>query len=673
MKNNKLPELLCPAGSPRALEAAIDAGADAVYLGASGFNARLGAANFTYEELNDAVKLAHAYGVKIYLTLNTLFFDREASEFLKAAENAYIAGVDALITADIGGASLINRYIKDFPLHASTQMAVHNLGSANLLQNSGFSRVVLARELPLCDIEYFTENSPIEAEIFVHGALCVCHSGQCLFSSLVGGRSGNRGECAQPCRLPYYVNGKEKYPLSLKDYCLASHINELISSGVASLKIEGRMKSPEYVKSTAEIYRRLLDERRNATNDEINTLSEIFSRSGFTDAYFTGKISSAMLGVRSISDKQNSRELDIFKKIQQKIPLKMKAMFKADKPSLLEIECGDKIVTMCGDIPRKAINAPLDAETVTRNLTKLGSTPFFAENITGELDENLMLPISAINKLRRDATDILTQTSREYVYQNYIPTKAKYKNSRQNTARFYKAEQITKSAREYFDIIYLPVEEFMPDSVADGVIIPPVILDHERDTFITALEKAVSNGAKHALCGNLGHIEFVKSTSLIMHGDLRLNVTNSETSAKLSEYGFEDIILSPELSLPQARDITGNTALVVYGRIPLMTLEKCVSLEISDCETCQRDSVILNDRKNINFPVLREWQHRNVIYNSVPTYMADQQNKLTAANITNRHFIFTTETKAEVDNIIEAYKKSFSAQTALGSDKIKRI
>ena len=302
----KLPELLAPAGSPAALRAAVSAGADAVYLGAKAFNARNGAANFSSGELAECTAFAHSRGVRVYVTLNTLVYDRECADFIKTAADARAAGCDGFIITDLGAAGLLAEYFPDVPLHASTQMSIHSSGAAAALRSLGVSRVVLARELSLSDIRSFTRNLPdIEAEIFVHGALCVCHSGQCLFSSFVGGRSGNRGECAQPCRLPYRRDGKTVYPLSLKDLCLAEHIPELLDSGVSSLKIEGRMKSPGYVAAVVSVWRRLLDERRNATPAEMEYLEKVFSRSGFTDAYFTGRISRSMLGTRTETQKDS--------------------------------------------------------------------------------------------------------------------------------------------------------------------------------------------------------------------------------------------------------------------------------------------------------------------------------------------------------------------------------
>jgi len=277
--NKKLPELLSPAGSFEALKAAIEGGADAIYIGGASFNARINAENFEQESLADAVKLAHAYGVKLYQTVNTMVLDRERSELLRAAEDSAKMGIDAFIVSDLGAAKIIHEYLPEMPLHASTQMSIHNAGGAELLRNFGFTRVVPARELSQGDVEYLVKNTSLEVEMFIHGALCVSHSGQCLFSSLVGGRSGNRGLCAQPCRLPYACEGERasnKYPLSLKDLSLAEHVERIIESNVASLKIEGRMKSPEYVRGVTAIWRELLDSGRNAAREDIQRLAALF-------------------------------------------------------------------------------------------------------------------------------------------------------------------------------------------------------------------------------------------------------------------------------------------------------------------------------------------------------------------------------------------------------------
>ena len=653
-----LPELLCPAGSPEALDAAIEGGADAVYLGGTTFNARMNAHNFGGDALRSAVLRAHSYGVKVYLTLNTLVGDREIPAALAAAEEAANAGVDALIVADLGVAAALHRTFPTLELHASTQASSHNAESAKKLQEVGFSRIVIARETPAADLFETIKNSPLEIEMFIHGALCVSHSGQCLFSSLVGGRSGNRGECAQPCRLPFAAKkGENPYPLSLKDLSLAAHVPALIEGGVASLKIEGRMKAPEYVRDTARIWRRLLDERRAATPDEIRELASIFSRGGFTDGYYREKIDSKMLGVRSEDDKSASRTLTPFAGITKKVPLDFAVRMKENQPISLTVSNKNREICVTGDLPLAALTAPLSAEHLERNLSKLGGTPYSVGSFTIEMDNGLMLPVSRLNELRRRAiaaweADLAPETVKKTPY---VAQKTQHVCKKMRSARFYSPEQITSAARDFFDRIYLPLGKETP--ACDGVVLPPVIFERDLAKVGEMLATAAAKGVRYALVGNLGHIELVKQAGLVPIGDFRLNVTNCETVCALEEMGISSVILSPELTLPQARDIKGDTSLIVYGRIPLMTVEKCVIKEIANCDTCAKNSAILTDRRGVRFPVLREWEHRNVIYNSLPTSMSDRQDQLLKAGITNQHFLFSTETPDKVDEIIQLWKK----------------
>lgn len=693
-----LPELLAPCGSPRALEAAIEGGADAVYLGGVRHNARALAQNFTPDDIRAAVKLAHLYGVRVYQTLNTLSTDRELSDVLEDARLAERAGVDALIVADLGVASAIHAALPDLPLHASTQASGHNLASAEKLAELGFCRMVCAREMSGEDIRRFTERSPIEAEVFVHGALCVCHSGQCLFSSMVGGRSGNRGECAQPCRLPYRVGGGECYPLSLKDLSLARHIPELIRAGVASLKLEGRMKSPEYVLAVTSVFRRLLDERRAATDDEMAYLASIFSRDGFTDGYFTSNIGSDMLGVRREEDKTASRALPVFTGLRRLIPVDITAQIQCDRPMRMTLSCGGHSVTVTGEVPERALKSPSEHDALLRNLTKLGGTHFCAHRAVLSLDSGLAVPVSRINALRRDAVAALSEKMDAAAAQRLdkivpdtlqnapdttpgatdtlqsipdtipgtldtlqsvpdtlqsVPVSPRGTRHPRLTAVLRSPSQLTPAARRFFDAIYLPPDLYTPE--ADGVVLPPVIFDHERDELARLLSEAVRRGATEALVGNLGHISLAREAGLRVHGDFRLNVTNSRTVAALEALGVADVIVSPELSLPRIRDLAGDISAIVYGRIPLMVLEKCVSRELSDCAACTRGTVSLTDRRCVSFPVLREFRHRNVIYNSLPTCMSDRGEELERAGILARHFIFSVETPAEVDDVIRAF------------------
>ena len=653
-----LPELLCPAGSPEALDAAIEGGADAVYLGGTTFNARMNAHNFGGDALRSAVLRVHSYGVKVYLTLNTLVGDREIPAALATAEEAANAGVDALIVADLGVAAALHRTFPTLDLHASTQASSHNSFSAEKLKEIGFSRIVIARETPAADLFESVKNSPLEVEMFIHGALCVSHSGQCLFSSLVGGRSGNRGECAQPCRLPFACKkGGNAYPLSLKDLSLAAHVPALIESGVASLKIEGRMKAPEYVRDTARIWRRLLDERRAATPDEMRELASIFSRSGFTDGYWREKIDSKMLGVRSEDDKFASRTLTPFSGITRKIPLDFAVRMKENEPITLTVSDKTRSIRIEGDLPQAALTAPLSAEHLERNLSKLGGTPYSVGTFAVEMDDGLMLPVSRLNDLRRRAIAEweCNLAPQKIEKAPYVVQKSHNVSRKEKTARFYSPEQITPAARAFFDRIYLPLGKETAE--CDGVVLPPVIFERELKAVAEMLSVAKQKGVRYALVGNLGHIDIVKQSGLVPIGDFRFNVTNCESVCALEEMGIDSIILSPELTLPQARDIKGDTSLIVYGRIPLMTVEKCVIREIADCDTCAKNAAILTDRRGVRFPVLREWEHRNVIYNSLPTSMSDRQDQLTKAGITNQHFLFSTESPDEVDEVIKLWKK----------------
>ena len=654
-----LPELLAPAGTPAALEAAVEAGADAIYFGGSAFNARMGAKNFDDDSLRESVKLAHAYGVKCYMTLNTLVYDRELDSCLSVASSAAESGIDALIVADLGVASLIHKAIPDLPLHASTQASGHRISAAAELSKLGFSRMVMAREATLDDIRAFTKSSTTELEVFVHGALCVCHSGQCLFSSLVGGRSGNRGECAQPCRLPYRKGNKEYYPLSLKDLCLACHVPELIDAKVSSLKIEGRMKPPEYVLAVTRVWRKLLDERRAATPDEMKYLAEIFSRGGFTDGYFKGRLGSDMLGVRSEQNKTTTRQLPPFTGIKRKIKLDINAAFKADLPSSLTLSTETSSVSVTGDTPQTALTAPMSADDFARNLTKLGGTPYEASNIKIDCDDGLMLPVSRLNALRRSAVEKLCENPSYTINKNVGREAPTQKKQMLLTASFLDPSQISDTAKEYFDILYLPLDRY--DGSVNGVVMPPVIFDHETEYVDSLLKKAKELGATEILIGNIAHIELAKKHGFNIHGDLRLNVTNTQTVAALEKLGFSDMILSPELTLPQLRDIKGNTSAVVYGRLPMMLLEKCAICEVSGCNgksTKQLCYAELTDRKGVSFPILREGLHRNVIYNSLPTNMSDRADELTRYGISSKHFIFSTEKASEVDRVISVFRSN---------------
>lgn len=568
----KKPELLAPCGSPEALRAAIAGGADAVYLGGTMLNARMNAKNFDRDALKEAVTLCHDAGVRLYVTLNTQVYDREMKQALAFAAYLYEIGVDGAIVADFGFADLLRTHLPDLPLHASTQATCHSVSGATELQKRGFCRMVCPREIDRDALKMLCAASPIEIEAFVHGAICVSCSGQCLLSAVMGGRSGNRGECAQPCRLGY--NGA--YPISLKDLCLAKHVPELIRAGVASFKLEGRMKSPSYVYGVTRIWRRLIDENRSATDGELNELARLFSRSGFTDGYYIGKCDASMLGTRQESDIAKTRRAE--------------------------------------ESEYSAVRAPLPAITVTER-----SAPELPEQPIPRGEKRSVKPIM--------------------------------------TARFRSASQIPGT--DAFAIRYLPLGRF-EGSVANGVILPPVIFDTDRAEVEARLKSAIDRGAKHILIGTLGQLPLARESGLAVHGDFRFNVFNTLTARSIAEAGgMESLILSPELILPQVRDISlpsfCRKGFLSYGRMPLMLFEKPVGHKE------------LRDRRAARFPIFAE-NGRDQLYNSVVTYMADQTDRLDAAGITDRHFIFTDEDRGAVLRIIYAYEHA-----VLPKDPVRRI
>lgn len=672
--NKKLPELLSPAGSPEALRAAVAGGADAVYFGAKSFSARSFAENFDEDAIKNAVRYCRALGVKTYMTVNIQLSDRELGEAAETIFRAYRYGVDAFIVADVGLANYVHTVCPEIELHASTQATGLNVYSADELKKIGFSRVVAPREISRRDLEILIKNSPIETELFVHGAICVSCSGQCLMSSVIGGRSGNRGECAQPCRLPY---GKSGYALSLKDMCLAGHLTELSEMGVASLKIEGRMKSPEYVYGVTKIYRTLLDEGRNAGEKELAALSSLFSRSGFTCGYYTGKIGREMLGVRTADDKKESARLSGAAIPERRAEISLCADIRSGRAATVTasgIFFGNKVTfSATGDVPETA-ESSMSRERVRESLAKLGETPFFVkpENIKVNIDDGLRMSVARINALRRGACEglIETLTAEKHINPKSAPPLGKITPSDMKTAYFADVGNIPDEAQAFFDRIFIPLaatEKAYKTVGAEklGIAFPPVALDTEIDEIEQMAERAKALGIRYALVTGMWQIPICRRLGFEMTGDLRLNVWNSQSAEKLYAMGISGFIQSCEIGLARgaAMQASGRYGAVAYGRLPLMTLEKCVirdimnlPSEIEKCNFCGDGKfVFLRDRTGAEFPVRREFRHRNVLYNSVPVRMEDRLSEYARAGLFE-HFIFTCESKKEVAEIINAYK-----------------
>ena len=677
IRKQRLPELLAPAGDFDALVAALLGGADAVYLGGMRFGARAYAKNFDDEQMARAVATCHLFGARLYVTVNTLIYDREMDEAVEYAKKLHGMGVDAVIIADLGLLRRLRREVPGLELHASTQMGVHNLAGADMAYELGCSRVVLARECSAEDIEAVTAKCKAEVEVFVHGALCVCHSGQCLFSSMIGGRSGNRGECAQPCRLPY---GKEGYALSLKDLSLASHIKRLISSGVSSLKIEGRMKSPAYVYEVTRIYRALLDGMRAPTREEEGRLAAVFSRGGFTDGYFLARSFAKMTGVRSEADKDATRRLDGTALTLPRVPVFARCSIMRDKPTALSFTAritsrwdgkeAEITSHALGDIPNEAINAPLSEDGVKARLAKLGSTPFElrAEDISLTLDSGLNLSPAQINAIRRAASDALVSAlsvkldaliGEEKVLpeQKEIMATVGENAKRVRTVLFLSADTYSGVIKKRPDLlsgadsVFLPLFSLPEDVSGIGAYLPPVIMQGEWDEVKATLIAARERGVKEVLAGNLSHLLLARECGVRATCDFRLNVSNRESRDTCLALGAERIILSPELTLPMARDIGGGVT--VLGRIPLMLTERCFIKENFGCEKCGK--ACLTDRMNEKFPLMREWKHRNLIMNSQPTYMGDKRSELASYGIRHEHIIISAEGVSEACELMHAY------------------
>ncbi len=658
-RKTALPELLAPAGSVAAFYAAIHAGADAVYLGAPDFNARAYSDRLDAATLSSLISYAHMQARRVYVAMNTLLSDKELPAFLHAAREIRDMGADGVIVADIGGAQLIAKELPTLPLHASTQMSLHSSAGLTELLHLPFTRAVPARELSLSDVRTLVDSTPLEIEVFLHGALCVSHSGQCLFSSLVGGRSGNRGECAQPCRLPY--NGT--YPLSLSDLSLAAHITELLESGVASLKIEGRMKSPSYVYEVTSVYRRLLDEKRNATKEETARLSRAFSRSGFTDGYFTGKLASPMTGVRSESDKAESRTVASQKTPDtspQKTALSAELCILLGMPSRLTLQDGRHAVTVLGATPTKAESLPLSEDALRSRMQKMGGTPFaLAEDrIEITLENGLYLSPSEVNALRRDAISALSAAYRTPLTEE-APPKTLPPVGASEAPPLLPGKSFSAYCHDPLLLSVLPdsCEAYIPlfrlseaRALPDGVSLPPVLKDSELSELQDLLFEAKRRGVTRVMCENLGHLQLARACGMTPVGGFRLNICNKESLAFYREEGVCDACLSPELSLPQCRDIGGRV--LVYGYIPLMLLERCFIRENFSCDACGHAS--FTDRTGARFPLIREYKHRNLLLNAVPTYMGDKKASLPKS--VTAHFLFMKESPAEAARILSFYE-----------------
>ena len=654
-------EVLAPAGSEQAVIAAVRSGADAVYLGGSLFNARRNAENFDKDTLKKTVDYCHRFGVLVYFTLNISVHENELESALEEAKNANECGVDAFIVSDLGLAKILKKSIKGVVLHGSTQLSV------SLLKELGFSRIVVAREMSLDDLERFCKAADkfgIEVEAFVHGALCMCLSGQCYLSAFLGSRSGNRGLCAGPCRLPFSApDTKSGYDLSLKDLSLLEYVDTLKRIGVKSFKIEGRMKRPEYVGAVTDAFRQAVDFGFVSDNTK-RLLKDVFSRSGFTDGYFTDKVDKNMFGIRTSEDAKISSSVlnelhALYRSERQRVPLKAKMVLKSGVAATLCLSDGEHDVTLCGDIPEIAQTHAADCEYLKKQISKLGSTPFYLSEFECEIDENITLAGSKINDLRRRCVLELEQKRffkkpKEFV-KDICFQRHEYKNPLNLSglyARFDNLEAIPKNINSLSGII-LPLDcDFERASNIHKNIflqIPRAFTDGEL------IRKKLSLAApfiKGAFCDTLAAIGLCREYNIAPVGSFGLNVYNSHTLNVLEDFGLNGITVSFETHIKNSLALESSIpkGVIIYGHLPLMIFKNCPIKQNVGCAKCKRSGALI-DRKGISFPLLCRFGYTE-LYNSLPLYLADI-NEFDAFGF--KILYFTSEDKNTAEKIIDGY------------------
>ena len=683
-------ELLAPAGGREALVAAVQSGADAVYMGFGAFNARRSARNFSDEDFRAAVSYCHLRGVKVYLTLNTLVTDRELPLLADAARVASECGVDAILVQDWGVLDTLRSLIPDVPLHASTQMSLHTLSGVEESARLGMTRAVLARELSRGEIAEICQKSPIEIETFVHGALCMCYSGQCEMSAVIGRRSGNRGACAQPCRLPYGFSGKANaHPLSLKDACLAPFVPEMQDMGVACLKIEGRMKRPEYVAAVTEIYARLLREHRAPTKDEQKRLALAFSRDGFTEGYYLSARGREMFGTRP----ENARwPEDWFGELRARyekedlrlVPLTFDCTIRAGEPMRLRAEDADgHALTVTGSAPEAARNRALTAEEVEARLKKTGGTAFTVAFCAVTLDDGLAVSAGALNALRREALsqmEALRTAAPERRAFGFVPPTT-VKNSADKpllTVSLHRAAQLSEAlialspARVYLPVELLPQLDLAPyrGRTEFFALLPRIYRTQDEPILRALLEDGVKKGVTGVSIANLGHLSLVRGLDITLHGDWALNVYNSAALSFWKKEGLSSACASFELRDAQLRDLSKclPCEAIVYGRLPLMVTENCLNANESGCRYFQErpasvpadgacaSAPELTDRRGEHFPVLRAWGCRSEIENGKILYLADKARDWQSLGLRYACLRFTTESPEDCVRMLRAYQ-----------------
>ncbi|OQB16050.1 MAG: putative protease YhbU precursor [Firmicutes bacterium ADurb.Bin193] len=645
-------ELLAPAGDRDALLAAVEAGADAVYLAGKRFGARALAKNFTDAEIEWAVDYCHLRGVKVYITVNTLISDRELSEALKFIAFINDIGADGVIIQDLGVALLAREVAPELSLHASTQATVYDSAGAVYFEKLGFRRVVLARELTAQKIKEITSSVNIETEIFVHGAMCTSYSGQCLASSMIGGRSGNRGVCAGPCRLSYKIGNRKGFLLSIKDLCLIRHLDTIRQTGARSLKIEGRMKGADYVKTVVSIYRKYMDSGAEVTPEDYEALERIFYRGGFTDGYFTGVKGAGMFCPQKPDNPYKMQDGKAFSlPPPKKTAVRIECWANLNSPMRLQISdrVGNTVVCSGELAAEEAVSRPLTKERLKDQLSKLGDTVFYAEDIVIHTDENISLPISEINSVRREAVRLLEEKiiksfkrsdSKIPVIKKGIRTPAE---SLEISVQIRTEAQLNALDKSDYDYIYIPLDiavkrNCFTDKTA--VVLPRISPENLAEILNTI-------PIRRALMTNIGQAEILRRLGFEIIADHTLNIFNTRAA---EHFGYTSrITLSSELMLSQIRGISCDMPIevIAYGRLPLMITENSISGSKTE---------YMEDRTGAVFPIMQTSEGRSEIFNSKPIVMSDKLCDIKNSGVNVIRLFFTTETPSECESILRSYK-----------------
>lgn len=687
-------ELLAPAGSLETLKAVICAGADAVYLGGTMFGARAYANNFTKEELLEGIAYGHIHGRRIFLAVNTLLKEQELeTELYDYLCPFYEAGIDGVIVQDLGVVDFIFHHFSDLPIHSSTQMTITDVEGARLLKEAGISRVVTAREMSLSEIRQIHDEVGVEIESFIHGALCYCYSGQCLMSSMLGGRSGNRGRCAQPCRLPYQVNGGKEAPvLSLKDLCTLPFLYELADNGVYSFKIEGRMKSPEYAAGVVSIYRKYMDSYLEGTRKPIDpkdmkTLEDLGNRSGFTEGYYYKHNDKDMLsGTTASHSKRETPEIEEIRRryvtgqLQEKIYGKL--ILTKDLPAILTVWNDSGQVTVEGEVVQKAMKQPLTEEVLKEKMHKTGNTPFVFSKLQVEMESDVFLPVNQINQLRRDALEqleqkILAPYRRMSSKSPGIVSLAKRDWPQGESPRYavsveqrnqLKVVSSWKGISDvYLDSMLYQRDKLMADLAADVTnlhlhgkkayfVMPAVFRSHTRSFYESIWEKIEQIELDGYVVCSLDELSFLtisNPTKKMLIGDTRLYTFSNRAAEWFYEHGISRDTIPLELNKKEVlRRDNRCSEMVVYGRAPLMVSAGCVHKNTSGCDKCMQ-LTNLTDRYHVTFPVRNVCEEcYNILYNSTPLCLWKEKDTLNRIKCSAYRICFTVEDASQTEHVL---------------------